>query len=154
MNTKRTQSQAEWRRVNHDRIYKTQREWRKNNPLKVAASRRKHMLGNLERYLLGKIRLRANKEGIRFNLTVDDVGKIPKRCPIFGIVIRRGVGRSSNNSPTLDRLNPKKGYTKGNVAWISNLANQLKSNATAAQHRRIADWMNEFLATQPKRGNK
>lgn len=36
----------------------------------------------------------------------------------------------SNNSPTIDRINPKLGYIKGNVWVISNKANRFKNDAT------------------------
>lgn len=98
----------------------------------------------MEALLLQSIKRRAKKAGIAFNLKATDVGKIPKVCPVFGIPLIRGKKHSGPNSPTLDRVNPSKGYTKGNVAWISNLANGMKSNANASQHRRIADWMDEF----------
>lgn len=110
---------------------KALREWNNKHP---------------EAGLLALIKRRAIKANIAFDLTVKDVGKIPAVCPVFGIPLTRGNKYSHSNSPTLDRVDPTKGYTKGNVAWISNLANGMKSNATAAQHRRIADWMDEFAA--------
>lgn len=49
-----------------------------------------------------------------------------------------------NNAPSLDRVNTKKGYVKGNVALICWRCNALKSNATSKELRRIADWMDSF----------
>ncbi len=98
---------------------------------------------NYERWLLRQVKLRAKKSNIPFDLTIDDI-VIPKRCPVLGIVLKRGEGHSCDNSPTVDRVDAKGGYIKGNVAIISRKANSLKGFATAAQHRRIAEWMEEF----------
>ena len=38
----------------------------------------------------------------------------------------------------MDRLDPAKGYTQGNVLVVSHLANTIKSNATPAQLMQVA----------------
>lgn len=97
---------------------------------------------NHARWLLQQIKLRAKKTGIKFNITIDDL-IVPKLCPVFGIPLKRGKGHSCDNSPTVDRIQSGKGYVKGNIAIISRFANSLKGKASAAQHRRIADWVDE-----------
>ncbi len=97
---------------------------------------------NHTKWLLRQIKLLAKKTGIKFNLTISDI-VVPKRCPVFGIPLRRGVGHSCDN-PTVDRVDAKRGYVKGNIAVMSRLANSMKGHATAAQHRRIAEWMESF----------
>ena len=57
----------------------------------------------------------------------------PKVCPVLGIKLDWGRNGLNNNSPSLDRINNNKGYVKGNVIMISNLANKMKSNATPEQ---------------------
>ena len=37
------------------------------------------------------------------------------------------------NSPSLDRIDPTKGYVKGNVMMMSALANRMKQDATLKQ---------------------
>lgn len=100
---------------------------------------------NAETFMLSVTKTRAKKFNIKFNLTVEDI-VIPKRCPILGIKLKRGLKNSCDNSPTVDRVVPNKGYVKGNVAVISDLANRMKGFATSAQHRRIADWIDEHGA--------
>ncbi len=95
---------------------------------------------NHRSWLLRQIKLRAKKMNIKFNLTLEDI-VVPERCPVLGIKLERGKGQSCDASPTVDRINAKRGYVKGNVAIISRKANSLKGHATAAQHRRIAEWM-------------
>ena len=65
-------------------------------------------------------------------------------CPIFKIEIFLGGivdKKGSHNSAHLDRIDPEKVYTMGNVAWISGRANRIKYNATINELRSIADWM-------------
>jgi hypothetical protein len=44
-------------------------------------------------------------------------------------------------SPSIDRLIPEKGYLKGNIAWVSLLANTIKSDKTPRELKQIADWI-------------
>ncbi len=73
-------------------------------------------------------------------LTVADI-QIPERCPILGIRLQISGIRGLAGSPTLDRLVPRKGYVRRNVAVISHKANRIKSDGTAAEHAAIAKWM-------------
>lgn len=80
--------------------------------------------------LLWSARTRAKQNGITFNIDITDI-VIPKRCPVFGFKLRKAVNKYEGTSPSLDRINPRKGYVKGNVRVISWRANQLKNNMTA-----------------------
>ena len=64
----------------------------------------------------------------------------PTRCPVFDKpFVERGVGFSSW-SPSIDKIDPRKGYVKGNIQIISMLANCMKRNATPAQLKQFARW--------------
>ena len=52
-----------------------------------------------------------------------------------------GTQRVSPTSASIDKIDPNKGYVIGNVAVISNKANIIKSNATADEIRKVADWL-------------
>lgn len=95
---------------------------------------------NYRSWLLRQVKLRAKKCGIPFDLTIDDI-VIPEFCPVLGLKLERGVGSSCDTSPTVDRIIASKGYVKGNVAVMSRKANSMKGGASAAEHRRIAEWM-------------
>jgi len=90
--------------------------------------------------LLRGARRRALKKGIPFNLKKNDL-EIPEKCPILEIDLFFGDKKPSNNSPSLDRIVPEKGYVKGNVKIISNKANTIKSFGTAEEHRKIAEYI-------------
>jgi hypothetical protein len=82
--------------------------------------------------------VRKYYKGKRIWITTD----YPKVCPIFGIELhwgRCGMG-GIDSSPTLDRINPKLGYVKGNVMIISMLANKIKNNATPKQLKQFGRW--------------
>lgn len=101
-------------------------------------------------YCRGK-RSECKKKGIKFNLTPEYLESIwTGYCPVFGTELHRASeGRGSTKSAHLDRLDPSKGYTIGNVAWISGRANRIKYDATIEELRAIADWM-ERATTIPK----
>lgn len=71
------------------------------------------------------------------------------KCPVFGVKFRPGqtpmqtAKESSKTSPSLDRIDPKKGYVPGNIQIISTFANYIKSFATASEVQKVADWMKE-----------
>jgi hypothetical protein len=87
------------------------------------------------------------KDGREFTITQEDV-VVPVKCPVLGIpiAVEHGKCGMKESSPSLDRINSKLGYVKGNVGVISRKANTIKSYGTAEEHRKIADWMDEFSA--------
>jgi hypothetical protein len=91
---------------------------------------------NWSRQAICQIRARARKQNIEFNIDEHDI-PLPEKCPIFGLVLVKGIGRQSNNSPSVDRIDPKKGYIKGNVVVVSNLANSMKREATIEDMKKL-----------------
>lgn len=72
----------------------------------------------------------AIRRGKEFNLTHSDVRKLMTRktCAYTGVSLT--CGTTSGPKPTdrtIDRLDPSKGYVKGNVFAVSHQANQLKN---------------------------
>jgi hypothetical protein len=78
------------------------------------------------------------------NLRVKDLREImTDKCPILGIKFELnkqgqdwGKGKGKNNwqnSPSLDRIVPEKGYVKDNVIIVSLMANSIKNQATPEQ---------------------
>jgi hypothetical protein len=83
---------------------------------------------------------RADLMGIPFDLTWQYVESVfPETCPYLGLSLSFGVGIQHAASPSLDRVEPAKGYVQGNVEVISYLANAMKSNATPDQLLAFAD---------------
>lgn len=79
---------------------------------------------------------RARRLNIPFNLEESDI-VIPTHCPLLELELCRGNGIVSPSSPSLDKIVPEKGYVKGNVWVISARANQLKSNASLSELKKL-----------------
>ena len=98
---------------------------------------------NPEQYLVTIAKSRAKKRGIEFNITKNDI-IIPTHCPILGIELKQncktGAG-GKDNSYSLDRIDPTKGYIKGNVQVISHKANSMKFSATKEELLMFANWI-------------
>jgi hypothetical protein len=90
------------------------------------------------KYLVHRAKLRSKKKNIIFNITYEDI-LIPKICPILEIPLF--FGGNKDNTPSIDRVINNKGYIKGNVKVISNLANKLKGNLTIEQIKKIILYM-------------
>ena len=91
---------------------------------------------------VGGAKARAAKRGVAFDLDKEYVrGLIPDECPVFKVpfvFFGRALGPWS---PSLDRIDPTRGYIKGNVAVISLKANVIKSDATISEIQTVLDWL-------------
>jgi hypothetical protein len=64
----------------------------------------------------------------------------PVKCPVFGKKLRTGNKEPHAFSPSVDRIVPSKGYSRGNMQVVSNLANTMKQGANPTQLNRFAIW--------------
>lgn len=93
--------------------------------------------------ILGRLKYRAKKKGLEFNLEIGDL-PIPEFCPVLGMRLVIGLGveyRTEPNAPSVDRFDNAKGYVKGNVRVISNRANMLKKDATLQEMEALVSYM-------------
>jgi len=89
---------------------------------------------------------RAIKKSISFDLDQEYIKSIlTESCPIFGTPLKRGIGIFHDDSPSLDRINPKLGYVKGNVKIISDRANRIKRDASIEELKAIIKYMENNL---------
>jgi hypothetical protein len=73
---------------------------------------------------------RSKEKGILFTITLNDI-IIPEYCILLGIKLTRVVGKGRvGSNPSIDRIDPEKGYVKENIQIISIKANIMKSNAS------------------------
>ncbi len=89
-------------------------------------------------------KVRAKRRGIEFSLEFKDI-VVPETCPVLGIPLVFNSGKPKDNSPTLDRVDITKGYTKDNVCCISYRANRIKNDATYDELLRVVRYMDIFI---------
>jgi hypothetical protein len=101
--------------------------------------------------MLNRARARAKKYGWDFNIEEADI-VIPTHCPLLGIELYVAEGRKTvkDNSASLDRIDPTKGYIKGNILVISNKANTMKSNATPQELLKLATNLIRYISGELK----
>ena len=90
-------------------------------------------------------RYKSKKEKLNFNITVEDI-IIPERCQILDIpLIIDWTGIPNDNTPSLDRIVPERGYVKGNIQVISLRANRMKQNLTEEIIEKLLKYMKENI---------
>lgn len=134
----------QYRVDNDDLVTTSNRRWRQNNPDKVKQYNNTQSSRILSQ--LHQAKRRAAAKGLEFNLTKDDI-IIPEVCPVLGIPISRSVDYHNDGSPSIDRVDSSKGYTKDNIVIISWRANRLKNDATIEELKQIVKYMEEHSET-------
>jgi hypothetical protein len=117
----------------HEEIKDKRKEYRQEKP---------------ELIMYTRIKGKAKRMSIPFDLELSDI-VIPSICPALGVPLV--IGERSPYNPSLDRIDPKKGYVKGNVVVISKRANTIKNDATADELRKVATFVDELLVTRFER---
>ncbi len=120
-------------RVEYDKLYRTK------NAEKVIQSQLDHYHKYPERRILKFTKYHAKRTNQEFNLELADI-QIPDHCPYLGIKITTeyGNGRKDTNA-SIDKIDPCKGYIKGNIQIISFKANRMKNDATISELLIFAD---------------
>lgn len=85
---------------------------------------------NPKKKMLNAARKTAKVKNLEFNITEEDL-VIPEYCPYLNCKLTniQGQGRVKTNM-SIDRIDPTKGYIKGNVQIISHLANVMKQDCS------------------------
>lgn len=95
---------------------------------------------NPYRVVFDNCKARVKREGVwNFELNFDTT-EFPEYCPYLGIKLDYSYGKGAikDNSPSFDRKDSTKGYTKDNVEIISHKANTMKSNASVEDQLEFA----------------
>lgn len=111
----------------------------------------------ITRKLVGHARDRARDKNLPFNIDLDYVramvgenAELASHCPVFNVRLewscQRGNGsKPLPNSPSIDRIDPERGYVKGNIKIISFRANQIKSDASPSELKLVAAYCSKAL---------
>jgi hypothetical protein len=151
-----------WKRDNSERLAARRRElYRKSEKVIERQREIRRWKDNPARkraqVLREGMRTRSKELGIPFHekvLTVMYLTKWIERsphCECCGVALdleRKWNQQKNNQSPSIDRIRPKRGYVMGNIALLCWRCNNLKRDATPEELMRIAQW------SATRRGNQ
>jgi hypothetical protein len=116
-----------------EKLMCTRQEWRSPEFRKKYVKQRR--VQSPKQFIIYRTRGNAKIRGIEFNITEADLPAVPEYCPVFPwikITYKVGEGRS-DSSLSLDRIDSSKGYVRGNLRFVSDKANRLKSDMSDAE---------------------
>lgn len=83
----------------------------------------------------------CTKHSVPFDLDAEYLAAIyTDKCPVFNLPFVPN-DKTDSLSPALDRVDPKKGYVRGNVQYISSRANRIKYDASIEEMQLIIKYM-------------
>jgi hypothetical protein len=103
------------------------------------------------RCMVTNARRRALAKSLEFNIDNEYVRSlVVTHCPILNIPLEWSCQRGNGcltmaGSPSLDRIDPTKGYVRGNIWIISHKANRIKSDATHEELKLVVKAVGEAL---------
>ncbi len=117
----------------------------KMKKLRIEVNKRRYRteVGRI-RIMIAAAKKRSELRNLAFDLTEEDI-RIPEFCPLLGIKIKLDGFKNKVDSPSLDRIDSNKGYTKDNVWIISSRANIIKNNATVEELELIVQNLKKHL---------
>lgn len=116
-----------------------QRKRREDNKESDLAYHRKYQAKRREDFnyrlqmLLNASKQRAVLKNREHTITLDDIKDlypVDGKCPVFGFNLEFNSQGFRETSPSIDRIDSSKGYTRDNIQIISWKANRLKAYAT------------------------
>jgi len=142
--------------IERDRKRQADRKYYWSNPEKCREKTRKTHLKNRQRpwvAMAWRARHRAKQKKLDCDITAEYLQSIwPSNnlCPVLHIPLQNTTkGKTSEGSPSLDRIIPEKGYVKGNVIIVSHKANRIKSDASPKEIWRVFKHYNNLLDEIP-----
>ena len=96
---------------------------------KEKLQRRKSYKNNIIKAMYRRARSRAIKNNLDFSITISDI-VIPDKCPLLEVPFVLGEKGNYEFTPTIDRIDNSKGYTKDNIWVITKKANSMKNSAS------------------------
>ena len=141
-------AQSYWQKIKRDgRAPEINQKNRKNtkkhydeNKEQILAEARNYRNNNYVKCALIRIKSRCKRLDIPFDISPEDI-TMPTHCPVFGLELMMGEGKGANDaSPSFDRIEPERGYVKGNVIVVSNKANRMKNSGTVADMKRLVEY--------------
>lgn len=98
------------------------------------------------RGLLNASKARASSKQREHSITLKDLYDLypeDNKCPVFGFELQWNTTGFRETSPSIDRIDSSKGYTKDNIQIISWKANRLKAYATVEDLEAVLAFMKQ-----------
>lgn len=112
--------------------------------LHIQNQKRENSRKNHTSTMLSNAKKRAINKGLEFNIEKEDI-IIPELCPILKVPFVIGTKDNYDFTPTIDRIDNSKGYTKDNIQIITNKANSMKNSADFEMLVNFAEYINENI---------
>lgn len=126
-----------YQRRHPDRVAKVRARNYRRQKLLGWPNRKRWLWMNVAARLLASARASASVKGLPCTIVKADI-VVPKRCPALGIPLFSTRGRRTDNTPSIDRIDKRRGYVPDNIVIISWRANDLKSNMTRRELQGLA----------------
>jgi len=154
-------SEVQERRRKRDREYKRKlrstpegklksdavnKKFRENNRIHRAAATEEWRTKYPIRDFLTRIKFHAKERGIPFDLKEEDLLPLPDCCPILGVEFKyranckSKIGPRGIHTPSIDRVDNTRGYTRDNVVIVSWRVNNIKCDAELWELKAILDY--------------
>jgi len=119
------------------------RNWYQRNIIYARKKNNEYWWSNRARYMRLKAVSRARRFGWACDLSDTFVEKLlsDMKCRCCRRKLRFAKKKARVDSPSLDRINSALGYTEKNTTLLCRRCNIVKNDGTAADHKRIANWM-------------
>ena len=165
--------QKEYRQKNKERIAEYEKEYRQKNKERIAEYDKEYYQKNKEsiaewqkeydksrakpttevyRYFgdrASKLKTKSRGNKIPYDLDgkyLQSIYPEDGKCPALNVEMKAGSDSDWRLSPSVDRIDPSGGYVRGNVIWISWLANCIKSSATPKQIVAVGEFYKQLEA--------
>ena len=101
----------------------------------------------LDKWLSKKLNQARRRKGVFCDLQIEDLVQLwheqEGACALTGVELTREVGQGrKTTTASLDRIDPRLGYTKGNVRFLCDAVNVMKSAMTDDELR---EWCRKIL---------
>ena len=140
---KRQEARRKYKNLGEEKLKRYReysRQSRLRDPEKAKQATRNWYINNPASRMLKSAKIRARKNGLEFDLTLDDI-VVPEVCPVLGLqIVTDTTPKTKDQAPSLDRIDNTKGYVRGNIIVVSLKSNRIKSDATIEELQAIVDF--------------
>jgi len=138
----RKKYQKEYCKNNKEKIRQAYTVYYKNNKILIDRVNITYNKNHKEHRLFYSAKQRSIKHNLIFNITKQDIKyllDITPICPLRKVSFDLNNYLFTDNSVTLDRIDPLKGYTKDNIQILSYKANAIKNNINLNTFKKIVN---------------